>query len=105
MSNLITGYSVVTNTEDAYRAPEERFVRLQDGEVDGRGPIRWSGWIISLTGRIAQTLSGSVYELGEPAEGTVAEAANIIREALALLQDGAPAGYHPVTLAHILRRK
>jgi hypothetical protein len=102
-ANVITGYRVRTNTENGYAAPETLYVCLAGGEVETRGRLHQTGWIVSLTGNVAQTLSGSTYELGEPAEGTAAEAAEAIREALSRLQSGEATGSHPTTLAYILR--
>lgn len=107
MANLITGYTVSTNTHNAYLAPEQLYVCLRGGEVESRGRLVQTGWLLSLSGSeaagfVVQSLSGSVYELGTPAEGTAAEAAEAIREALSRVQPGEAAGYHPATLRHIL---
>jgi len=106
-THQINGYTVSTNTPDNYRAPEERYVCLVGGVAEGRGRLNHTGWIVQLvetaTGYAVQTLSGSVYALGEPREGAAAEAAEVIRAALSRLQSGPVTGYHPATLAHLLR--
>jgi hypothetical protein len=108
MANMITGYTVKTNTDNAYLAPELLYVNLSGGEAEGRGKLRHTGWIVELEGSEAygwhvRTLSGSVYTLGQPEAGTVAEAAESIREALGKLGPKECESYHPDTLAYILR--
>ena len=106
MANLITGYTVQTNTDNGYLAPELMFVNLTGGEAEGRGRLRHTGWIVALSGSEAygwtvETLSGSVYALGTPEHGTATEAAAEIREALGRLAGKEHESYHPATLAHI----
>jgi hypothetical protein len=107
MANLITGYAVDTNTQNGYLAPEQQFVCLMGGEVETRGRLVQTGWIVRMDGSDAdgwtvQTLSGSLYTLGEPVDGEANEAAAAIREALSRLQSGPVDGYHPATLRWIL---
>ena len=99
--NLITGYAVRTNTDNAYAAPEQLYVRLWGGRA-GERELRHTGYIVSLNGTTVQTLSGSVYQLGEPLTGTVEEAAEAIRQGLSRLQSGEAMGYHPSTIAVLL---
>ncbi len=102
--NEISEYAVRTNTDDQYIAPECRFVRFDGGHVENRGRILHSGWIVSIDENdVCTTLSGSRYALGLPSRGTAGEAAAAVRQALSKLsEDGSP-GYHPATLAWILR--
>ena len=107
MANLITGYTILTNTANGYAAPEQLYVSLADGECESRGRLS-TGWIISINGNVVQTLSGSTYELGTPSEGS--EVASIegavvaVRKALGRLQGGEAIGYSPATLHWLLSR-
>jgi len=108
-ANTITGYTVRTNTHNAYNAPETRYVNLSGGEVENRGRMVHTGWIISIDVEgeryLVRTLSGSQYLLGEPATGTgtVDDAATLIRLALALLSSAEDQpGYHPIVLRGLL---
>ena len=102
MANLITGYAVETNTANGYLAPEQLYVCLTGGVAETRGRLVHTGWIVSINGTTVQTLSGSTYELGEPASGEVGEVVEQIRGALARFQPGEALGYHPATLRCIL---
>ena len=102
MANLITGYTILTNTSNGYLAPEQLYVSLANGECENRGRLT-TGWIVSLNGTTVQTLSGSTYELGAPATGSVAEAVEAIRKALTKFQGGEALGYHPATLGWLLK--
>ena len=104
--NEITGYTVRTNTDNTYIAPEQRYVNLSDGVCANRGRLS-TGWIISIDddrgSHLVRTLSGSSYLLGEPASGTVDDAAALIRSGLALLSDvKGQSGYHPIVLRGLL---
>ena len=97
--NTINNYEVVTNTDDLFKAPEQRFVRFWGGNVENRGVIIHSGWIVCIDANdICTTLSGSRYALGQPLSGSIEEAVSDVREALSKLSGCVDSGYHPHVL-------
>lgn len=103
----LNDWDVISNTEEdrewQYLAPEMRYVRLTG--VRGDGQRLTCGWIVDVflgedgQPSAVETLSGSVYVLGTPAEGS--DAVHRLKRAWGRLSDSAGPGYAPGTMACI----